>query len=55
MVTVIARPCVMPRRPLPLPAGRWRHVLVDDATLVEGELDVGEALEEFPAVVLVRD
>ena len=55
VVTVIARPGVTPRRPLPLPAGRWRHVLVDDATPVEGELDVGDALGAFPAVVLVRE
>jgi hypothetical protein len=30
-------------------------VLVDDATPVEGELKVGDALGAFPAVVLVRE
>ncbi len=55
VVTVVAPPGVMPARPLPLPPGRWRHVLVDNELAVEGELDLGGALGAFPAVVLVRD
>ena len=55
VVTVVAPPGVMPARPLPLPPGRWRHVLVDNELGVEGELDLGGALGVFPAVVLVRD
>ena len=55
VVTVIAPPGVMPRRPLQLPPGRWRHVLVDGEPPVQGELDVAGALAVFPAVVLVRD
>ena len=35
--------------------GRWRHVLDDDAPAVEDTLDVGVALDRFPACVLVRD
>jgi (1->4)-alpha-D-glucan 1-alpha-D-glucosylmutase len=55
LVTIVPR--VVERSPglaVSLPPGGWRHVLVDDLADASGALDVDEALDAFPAIVLVR-
>ena len=52
-VTIVSR-SPSPPAAVSLPPGRWRHVLVDDEPDCEGRIDVGPALDAFPAVVLVR-
>jgi (1->4)-alpha-D-glucan 1-alpha-D-glucosylmutase len=54
LVTIVPR--AVERPPglvVDLPAGTWHHVLVDDLPAVEGQLAVDDALDAFPAIVLV--
>jgi (1->4)-alpha-D-glucan 1-alpha-D-glucosylmutase len=54
LVTIVPRAVERPAGlVVDLPPGTWRHVLVDGFPAVDGGLDVDEALDAFPAIVLV--
>jgi hypothetical protein len=54
LVTIVPRAVERPAGlVVDLPPGTWRHVLLDGFPAVDGAFEVDEALDAFPAIVLV--